>query len=166
MSKWSITKLVKQQMKKAAFKYLTDIQAKQSKILHIKYDDLKIQEYMLDGNRNTDVSKFMYKARSMTLNIKTQKSWKYSDKICVGCGVNSETGDEILSCTGLIGNTNDKITQSLFYDMIYSGKISEMTEVAKSLMLRISYYQLAWPSPACNPKPIKSHPSQDQSIPS
>ena len=70
----------------------------------------------------------------MTLNIKTQKSWKYSDKICVGCGVNSETGDEILSCTGLIGNTNDKITQSLVYDMLYTGKINEM---AKSLMLRL-----------------------------
>ena len=22
------------------------------------------------------------------------------------------------------------------------------------------YYQVAWPSPACNPKPIKSHPNQ------
>ena len=26
-------------------------------------------------------------------------------------------------------------------------------------------FQLAWPSPACNPKAIKSHTSQDQSIP-
>ena len=130
MSKWSIRKLVKQQTAKAAFKYLTDIQAKQSKISHIKYDDLKIQEYLLDGNRNTDVTKFIYKARSMTLNIKTQKSWKYSDKTCVGCGVNCETGDEILSCTGFIENNNDKIIQSLHYDMLYSGKISEMTEVA------------------------------------
>ena len=131
MSKLSIKKLVKQQTTKAAFKYLTDIQIKQSKISHIKYDDLQIQEYLLDGNRNTDVSKFIYKARSMTLNIKTQKSWKYSDKICVGCGVNSETGDEILSCTGLIDNKNDKITQSLYYDMLFSGKTSEKAQVAK-----------------------------------
>ena len=137
MSKLSIKKLVKQQTTKAAFKYLTDIQIKQSKISHIKYDDLQIQEYLLDGNRNTDVSKFIYKARSMTLNIKTQKSWKYSDKICVGCGVNSETGDEILSCTGLIDNKNDKITQSLYYDMLFSGKTSEMTEVAKTLINKL-----------------------------
>ena len=36
MSKWKIKKLVKQQTVKAAFKYLTDIQKKQSKISHIK----------------------------------------------------------------------------------------------------------------------------------
>ena len=137
MSKWSIKKLVKQQTAKAAFKYLTDIQIKQSKISHIKYDDLQLQEYLLDGNRNTDVSKCIFKARSMTLNIKTQKSWKYSDKLCVGCGVNSETGDEILSCTGFTENKNDKIIQSLQYDMLFSGKISEMTEVAKTLIMRL-----------------------------
>ena len=105
--------MVKQQTTKSAFKYLTDIQIKQSKISPIKYDDLQIQEYLLDGNRNTDVSKFIYKARSMTLNIKTQKSWKYSDKTSLGCGVRSETGDEIVSCTGLMENTNDKINQLL-----------------------------------------------------
>ena len=29
-----------------------------------------------------------------------QKKWKYSDILCIGCGVNSETGQEILSCEG------------------------------------------------------------------
>ena len=71
------------------------------------------------------------------MNIKTQKSWKYYDKLCVGCGVNSETGDEILSCNGFIDKENDKITQSLSYDMLFSGKTSEMTEVAKIIMNRL-----------------------------
>ena len=137
MSKLSINKLVKQQTTNAAFKYLTDIQIKQSKISCIKYDDLQIHEYLLDRNRNIDLSNFIYKARSMTLNIKTQKRWKYSDKTCVGYGVRSETGDEILSCTGLMENTNDKINQSLFYDMLFVGKSSEMAEVAKTLMTKL-----------------------------
>ena len=47
----------------------------------------------------------------MTLNIKTQKSWKYQDKICVGCGVQNETGDEILICDGLSDGTINQITQ-------------------------------------------------------
>ena len=29
---------------------------------------------------NTEVSKIIYKARSMTLDIKTQKSWKYKNR--------------------------------------------------------------------------------------
>ena len=75
MSKWSVKKLVNQKIADAAFEYLSDIQLKQSKISHIKYDELCIQEYLLDGNKNIEVSKFIYKARSMTLDIKTQKSY-------------------------------------------------------------------------------------------
>ena len=37
----------------------------------------------------------------MTLDIKTQKSWKFKDKLCIGCRVNCEMGDEILSYTGM-----------------------------------------------------------------
>ena len=59
--------------------YLLEIKIKQTNISHIKYDDLQMQGYLVDGNRNTKISKFIFKVRSMTLNLKTQKSWKYSD---------------------------------------------------------------------------------------
>jgi hypothetical protein len=44
----------------------------------------------------------------MTLNIKTQKSLKYSDNICVGCDMNKKTGDEIISCSGFSDNKMKK----------------------------------------------------------
>ena len=93
----------------------------------------------MDGNRNTEVSKVIYKARSMTLDIKTQKSWKYEDKLCIGCGVNMETGEEILLCTGLKTEQekDGKIPQAVFYDLLFTGKSSEMSEVAKILMKRL-----------------------------
>ena len=103
----------------------------------IKNNASEVQEYLLDGNKNSEVSRFIFRARSMTLNIKTQKSWKYSDMLCVGCGVNSETGDEILSCKELNEGENEEYIQTLFYDMFYSGKTSEMSEVAKILMKRL-----------------------------
>jgi hypothetical protein len=139
MSKWSVKKLVNQKIADAAFEYLSEIQLKQSKISHIKYDELCIQEYLLDGNKNIEVSKFIYKARSMTLDIKTQKSWKYNDKLCIGCGVNYETGEEILLCTGLKTEQekDDMVPQTLFYDLLFTGKTSEMSEVAKILMKRL-----------------------------
>ena len=137
MSKWCIQKLVKEKTMEAALKYLKIIQSKQTKIMHLKYDDLKIQEYLLDGNQNTNVSKFIFKARSMTLNIKTQKSWKYQDKICVGCGVQNETGDEILISDGLSDGTINQKTQQNSYDMLYSGNIGDMIDVAKTLIKRL-----------------------------
>ena len=137
MSSWSVKKLVKQKTFDAAFQYLCEVKSKQSKISHLKYDDLEIQEYLLDGNRNTDVAKFIFKARSMTLNIKTHKKWKYKDILCVGCGVNNETGDEIISCTGLRDEKNDNVTKPIFYDLLFDGTTSEMAEVAKVLMKRL-----------------------------
>ena len=48
-----------------------NIQQHLSKISHIKYDELCIQKYLLDGNRNREVAKLIYKARLITLGIRT-----------------------------------------------------------------------------------------------
>ena len=37
----------------------------------------------------------------MSLEIKTNKRWKYSDVLCVGCAEKEETMDEILMCQSL-----------------------------------------------------------------
>ena len=57
----------------AAFRYLTSEKSKQTKIKQISYEKLEIQKYLMDGNRNIDTSKFIFKARAKTLDIKTQK---------------------------------------------------------------------------------------------
>ena len=44
------------------------------------------------------VSKTIYKARGMTLDIKMQKKWKYDDMKCEGCQEHVEAGEEILKC--------------------------------------------------------------------
>ena len=56
MGNWKLKNLVKEKTQLAAFKYLTEQQKKQSKILHIKYKSLDLQEYLLAGNKNIDVS--------------------------------------------------------------------------------------------------------------
>ena len=138
LSAWNVKKLVKEKTAAAAFKYLMEIKNKQTKISHIKYDDLEIQEYLVDGNRNTEISKFIFKARSMTLNIKTQKSWKYSDSICVGCGENEETGDEVISCSGFTDNKEkEENIPIISYQLFFDGKVTEMSEVAKVMMRKL-----------------------------
>jgi hypothetical protein len=44
----------------------------------------------------------------MTFDIKMQKNWKYSDSICIGCGIRDETGEELISCSGY-GDDNDDL---------------------------------------------------------
>ena len=74
---------------------------------------MEIQEYLLEGNENTElteVSKLIYKCRGKTLDIKTHKSWKYEDKLCVGCNTNVETETELLSCDGFGNEEEDQDT--------------------------------------------------------
>jgi hypothetical protein len=56
-------KLLKEKSKVAAFKYLTGEKLKQKKIFNIQYQKFDIQEYLLNGDRNINESKFIFKNR-------------------------------------------------------------------------------------------------------
>ena len=109
MSKWTFKKLVKEKTKAAGLKYLLGQKEKQTKTTNIQYDDLKIQEYFTDGNCKKNIAKLIFKARSKTLDIKTQQKWKYSDQICIGCKTKEESGDEILICENLNKENRDAV---------------------------------------------------------
>ena len=130
MGNWKFKKMVKEKVKLAAFNYLIAQQKKQTKILDIQYKTLEMQEYLLEGNKSIEVSKFIFKARSKTLDIKMQRKWKYEDKLCTGCKVREETGEEILTCT-YFEETDEENAKPMTYDMFYCGSISDMILVAK-----------------------------------
>ena len=51
------------------------------------------------------MARLIFKARSQTLDIKTQRKWKYSDIICIGCESKEETAKEIMTCK-ILNNEN------------------------------------------------------------
>ena len=57
-----------------------------------------MQEYLVEGSKNPKISRLIFKARGRNLEIKTHKKWRYEDEICVGCGENIESEDELLHC--------------------------------------------------------------------
>ena len=79
---------------------------KQSKIAHLDYEGLKMQEYLMEGNKNTKLSQLIFRTRERTLAIKTHKKWKFDDNICLGCDDKIEIEDEFLTCRGL-GDRNE-----------------------------------------------------------
>ena len=50
----------------AAFKYSEGEKSKQKKIIYINYTKLEMQEYLLNGDRNKEVTNNIFKARSPT----------------------------------------------------------------------------------------------------
>ena len=134
MSKGRFTKLVKDKTSMAGFEYLIAEKNKQTKIAHIQYSSLEMQEYLLDGDMVVDVTKFIFKARSKTLDIKAQRKWKYEDKTCIGCNIREETGQEILSCWYF---GKEESENPLHYDMFYGCSVKKMKLVARILMKKL-----------------------------
>ena len=99
----------------------------QQKIKNIIYKELKMQDYLAEGDRNSLVSKVIYKAKGQVLDIKMQKRWKYDDWNCEGSQENLETGEEIMMCEKL-GKNESNAEYSWFYSdlvckQILAGKI-------------------------------------------
>ena len=91
-----------------------------------------MQDYLADGDRNTNIYKLIFKARGKILDIKLHKKWKFEDKICSGCGINEESGEEILHCDSF-GENSDNVPYSWFY----SSSVDEQVCVAKVMMNKL-----------------------------
>ena len=131
LSKFKLNKILKEKRKTAAFTYLKNKQSKKEGIKKISYSKLETQEYLLNRDRNPKVSTMSYRARGQILDIKMQKKWKYSDTTCIGCGLNDETGQEILSCDGYVDGKDEIQKIQLLYSIFYLGRPSEMFQLAK-----------------------------------
>ena len=91
----------------------------------------------MDGNINTQLSIIIFKARSLTLDIKLHKKWKFKDTVCVGCGEREESGEEILECDGFDKERKEKISNKMSYDKFFDGTSIQMVELAQVLKKRL-----------------------------
>ena len=135
MKKIQFRKMLKGKIKDEAFEFLKNQQLNQEKIKNIKYEELKIQDYLADGDRNISVSKIIFKARGKTLDIKSQKRWKYDDLQCTGCSQKIESGEEIMQCENL-GSNQLGAEYSWFFSDLVSKKISAGKVIMKKLQKR------------------------------
>ena len=139
MSEYKFKKIVKEKTCQAAFKYLMEQKntpGKHTKIKNIEYKQLCMQEYLLEGNFNTEISKLIFKMRGKTLDIKEHKKWKYENNLCVGCGKNAESEVELLSCPGFCEKEEDNYG-NLSYSVVFGHNVSDMVKVAKEIRKRL-----------------------------
>ena len=91
-----------------------------------------MQDYLSEGDRQISVSKIIYKARGMNLDIKSQKRWKYDDIQCEGCNIDIESGEEILKCERL-----GKNTKHAEYSWFYSEILPKQIEAGKVMLRKL-----------------------------
>ena len=95
-----------------------------------------MQEYLLEGNRNTKLSKLIFKARGRNLELKTHKKCRHSDDRCVGCGENMETEEELLVCKGF-SDQKEITSEKVLYSWIFSDSVGLMVKVANQIEKRL-----------------------------
>ena len=103
---------------------------KQSKIANAQYDRLEMQDYLNSGHCSINMARLIFKARSQTLDIKTQRKWKYSDIFCIGCESKEETAQEIMTCK-VLNNENRTAIHPINYDIFFGKNISDKVKAAR-----------------------------------
>ena len=83
------------------------------------------------------LAKLIFKARSQTLDIKTQRTWKYSDNLYTGCNLKEETGQQILVCDQF-NDRNITSNDSAKYSDIYSENVIDIVKTGKILRYNLT----------------------------
>ena len=94
--KWKT--LVNKEVKNAALQYLKTENNKKTKTKDIDFESLEMSEY-LARNKNSKLTKYIFKVRSGTLGIKEWCQWKFEDNLCVGCELKAETISHFMQCS-------------------------------------------------------------------
>jgi hypothetical protein len=64
----------------------------------------------------------IFKARGRNLDLKTHKKWRYEDDLCVGCGKNIESEEELIKCEGSSANddvSSEKYSYTCFFGPLF-----------------------------------------------
>ena len=133
MSKGEYKQYVKSKIKDASMEYLKQLQGKHTKINHIKYDELKTQEYMLSPLFSNEEVSLLHCLRARYIECKANFSHRYrnDDLLCTlcKCGINEQR--HIIQCSILHDKlrTRDVADTNIVYDDIFAEDVKKQKSV-------------------------------------
>ena len=139
MSKMQFKRIVKKAVSNQAFEFLMSEKSKLSKVQHIKYEDLKIQDYLLPYKTSTRLAKLIFQARCRMLDVKTNYKNRYVNLLCpLGCNM-EDTQQHLLACEKL---GDSSIVQKIpEYDELFDKDVTKIVNVASILRSKLSTRQ-------------------------
>ena len=125
-------KLVDESIHVAAFEYLLEQQKKSSKVLHIKYKDLKMQKYLKSKKVNKYFAKFTFGLRSRMLDVASNYPNKSNQKMCPLCkdSKSEDSQQHILRCPKL--NENEVMDNTCpNYQDLFADNVPKQLQISK-----------------------------------
>ena len=139
-SKQKFMNIIKEINKQKTFQYLINKKETHSKVKELKYDELKIQDY-LSPNRwisSKDEAQFIFKLRCNQVTVKANLKWKYEDVQCRACYYENETQQHIYDCQYLKEtNVETKVETKVEYEKLLNGSLAQKIEISKLLKIKI-----------------------------
>ena len=133
-------KHVKACIRRAAFKYLSNLQANHSKVKHIRYQKLEIQKYMVSPIFSNEEVQLLHALRSRSTDCKENFKQRYisSNLLCSLCQVENDDQKHILRCSALLKNfqSSNLSRENVEYENIFSEDVYKQKEIA-SLYLEL-----------------------------
>ena len=139
LSKYSFKKIVKEKISQFAFKALTNEQRNLSKVNHLKFSGLKIQEYLLPNKLGLSMSRFVFLLRSRMLDVRCNYKNKYIDILCPLCKSDQDTQQHILVCSVLKGE--EIVGEIPLYEYLWQRDTSKLILTASILKKRFEKRQ-------------------------
>lgn len=130
--------LVKAAVEKEAFSYLLkkkngDAETRgHSKVAHIKYRRLEIQDYLRPNRISIQEAKFIFLVRTRMLDIKANFQNAHADMLCVACTDNDETQEHLLQCK-VLGDDDMVVEEVPEYLDLFGENLQQKIIVAQIL---------------------------------
>ena len=126
-------KHIKAKMRISALKYLTDIQAKHSKVKHIKHPKLETQKYMTSPIFSKEELNLLHALRSTSTECKENFRQEYinTNLLCSLCQTENENQLHIQTCTVLIEKyrSENLSIDHVEYENLFSNNIKKQKEM-------------------------------------
>ena len=134
MSKIAFQKIVKESIQNAALNYLVNLKNSHSKVAHIFYDELKMQDYLEPSIFSADLAKFTFLCRSRMLLV--GENYKHGQNVttCPLCSDHSDLDSQLhlLKCSKL--NTSNIVdNRAPVYEDLFCQNITKKHIVAEFL---------------------------------
>ena len=135
----SYRKFLFKKLEDRVLNYLNGIKSKHSKVMNIKHDTLKLQNYLLpDNQKDVQLSKFIFHAKTRMLKVRHNFKNNYINKSkeCpLGCG-SEDTQEHLLDCSKIVESCVSTSDHPIYEDL-FSEDILKQNTVASILQRRL-----------------------------
>ena len=128
--------LVNNSVEKKALEYLNKEKERKSKVLHISFNELKIQKYLEPSKISNELRKFTFLARTRMLDVEEnfKKGNKQMTKPCPVCEVKDtrDSQEHLMFCQSLMED-NQPVKSVISYENLFEENFEKQIEVSQIL---------------------------------